>query len=186
MTVSDLIRAGGGLSEEAYGGEADLARYEVRDGQTRKTDVVKVDLSRALARDPTADQVLAPFDFLVVKEISQWSSQETVRLEGEVRFPGEYPIERGETLQSVNEHAFADPLSAPGLADITAHVDFEIFGQAAESTGATLAARTVIVIVSSSLRIVVVPLAPLSVTRRVTVCTPASAAVGFHRNCATP
>ena len=42
----------------------------------------------------------------------------------------------GETLQSVNEHAFADPLSAPGLADITAHVDFEIFGQAAESMGA--------------------------------------------------
>jgi SAM-dependent MidA family methyltransferase len=42
----------------------------------------------------------------------------------------------GETLQSVNEHAFSDPLSAPGLADITAHVDFEIFGQAAESMGA--------------------------------------------------
>ncbi len=48
-----------------------------------------------------ADLALAPFDFLVVKEISQWSAQETVRLEGEVRFPGEYPIERGETLRSV-------------------------------------------------------------------------------------
>jgi protein involved in polysaccharide export with SLBB domain len=114
MTVSDLIRAGGGLSEEAYGGEADLARYEVRDGQSRKTDVVKVDLSRALARDPTADQVLAPFDFLVVKEISQWSSQETVRLDGEVRFPGEYPIERGETLRSVIERAGGlTPLAFP-------------------------------------------------------------------------
>jgi protein involved in polysaccharide export with SLBB domain len=101
MTVSDLIRAGGGLAEEAYGGEADLARYEVRDGQSRKTDVAKIDLRRALARDPAADLVLAPFDFLVVKEISQWSTQEVVRLEGEVRFPGEYPIERGETLQSV-------------------------------------------------------------------------------------
>ena len=114
MTVSDLIRAGGGLSEEAYGGEADLARYEVRDGQSRKTDVVKVDLSRALVRDPTADKVLAPFDFLVVKEISQWSSQETVRLEGEVRFPGEYPIERGETLQSVIDRAGGlTPLAFP-------------------------------------------------------------------------
>jgi protein involved in polysaccharide export with SLBB domain len=114
MTVSDLVRAGGGLSEEAYGGEADLARYEVRDGQSRKTDVVKIDLRRALARDPTADQVLAPFDFLVVKEISQWSSQETVRLEGEVRFPGEYPIERGETLRSVIERAGGlTPLAFP-------------------------------------------------------------------------
>jgi protein involved in polysaccharide export with SLBB domain len=102
MTVSDLIRAGGGLAQDAYGGEADLARYEVRDGQTRRTEVLKVDLSRAIAGDASANLQLAPFDFLVVKEISQWSgSQETVRLGGEVKFPGEYPIERGETLRSV-------------------------------------------------------------------------------------
>jgi SAM-dependent MidA family methyltransferase len=44
----------------------------------------------------------------------------------------------GETLQSVNEHAFADPLSAPGMVDITAHVDFYIFGQAAASIGAAV------------------------------------------------
>jgi polysaccharide biosynthesis/export protein len=105
MTVSDLIRAGGGLSEEAYGGEADLARYAVRDGQSRRTDVIKVDLRGALAREPAADLTLAPFDFLVIKEISEWSSQETVRLEGEVRFPGEYAIERGETLRSVISRA---------------------------------------------------------------------------------
>lgn len=105
MTVSDLIRAGGGLAEEAYGGEADLARYEVRDGRSRKTDVLKVDLRSALAREPAADVPLAPFDFLVVKEISEWSTQETVMLEGEVRFPGEYPIERGETLRAVIQRA---------------------------------------------------------------------------------
>jgi protein involved in polysaccharide export with SLBB domain len=114
MTVSDLIRAGGGLSEEAYGGEADLARYEVRDGQSRKTDVVKIDLSRALAGELSADLVLAPFDFLVIKEISQWTEQETVRLEGQVRFPGEYPIERGETLRSVIARAGGlTPLAFP-------------------------------------------------------------------------
>ena len=114
MTVSDLIRAGGGLSEEAYGGEADLARYEVRDGQSRKTDVVKIDLSRALAGELSADLLLAPFDFLVIKEISQWTEQETVRLEGQVRFPGEYPIERGETLRSVIARAGGlTPLAFP-------------------------------------------------------------------------
>jgi polysaccharide biosynthesis/export protein len=114
MTVSDLIRAGGGLSEEAYGGEADLARYEVRDGQSRKTDVVKVDLARALAGELSADLVLAPFDFLVIKEISEWTAQETVRLEGQVRFPGEYPIERGETLRSVIARAGGlTPLAFP-------------------------------------------------------------------------
>jgi protein involved in polysaccharide export with SLBB domain len=102
MTVHDLIRAGGGLAQDAYGGEADLARYEVRDGQTRRTEVIKIDLARAITGDASANLLLAPFDFLVVKEISQWSgSQETVVLEGEVKFPGQYPIERGETLRSV-------------------------------------------------------------------------------------
>jgi len=63
--------------------------------------VIKVDLDRALAGDPVADLVLEPFDTLVVKQISEWSAQEVVRLEGEVRFPGEYPISRGETLRSL-------------------------------------------------------------------------------------
>jgi NADH dehydrogenase [ubiquinone] 1 alpha subcomplex assembly factor 7 len=44
----------------------------------------------------------------------------------------------GETLQSVGEHAFSDPLSAPGLVDITAHVDFQAFGLAAETMGAAM------------------------------------------------
>jgi len=116
MTVSDLIRAGGGLAEDAYGAEADLARYEVRDGQTRRTDVIRVDISRAIADDPAANLTLAPFDFLVVKEISQWAgSQEIVRLEGEVKFAGDYPIERGETLRSVVDRAGGlTPLAFPG------------------------------------------------------------------------
>jgi polysaccharide biosynthesis/export protein len=116
MTVSDLVRAGGGLAEDAYGAEADLAHYEVSDGQTRRTDVIRIDLLRAIAGDPAANLTLTPFDFLVVKEISQWAgSQETVRLEGEVKFPGEYPIERGETLRSVvNRAGGLTPLAFPG------------------------------------------------------------------------
>lgn len=101
MTVSDLVRAGGGLAEQALGGQAELARYEIRDGQTRRTEVLKIDLGRALAGDPTADLLLGPFDTLVVKKISEWETREVVRLEGEVRFPGEYPIARGETLRSL-------------------------------------------------------------------------------------
>jgi protein involved in polysaccharide export with SLBB domain len=101
MTVSDLVRAGGGLAEQAYSGEAELARYEIRDGRTRRTDVLKIDLARVLVGDPAADLLLGPFDTLVVKQISEWSEREVVRLEGEVRFPGEYPIARGETMRSL-------------------------------------------------------------------------------------
>jgi SAM-dependent MidA family methyltransferase len=41
----------------------------------------------------------------------------------------------GETLQAVSGHTFADPLRSPGEVDLTAHVDFQAFAQAAESIG---------------------------------------------------
>jgi protein involved in polysaccharide export with SLBB domain len=42
-----------------------------------------------------------PFDYLAVKETPDWTDQEFVTLRGEVRFPGTYPIRKGETLREV-------------------------------------------------------------------------------------
>jgi NADH dehydrogenase [ubiquinone] 1 alpha subcomplex assembly factor 7 len=42
----------------------------------------------------------------------------------------------GDTLQAVRGHAFADPLSTPGEADLTAHVDFAALARAAACAGA--------------------------------------------------
>jgi SAM-dependent MidA family methyltransferase len=42
----------------------------------------------------------------------------------------------GDTLQAVGGHEFAEPLLAPGLVDLTAHVDFQALAQAAEGMGA--------------------------------------------------
>jgi NADH dehydrogenase [ubiquinone] 1 alpha subcomplex assembly factor 7 len=42
----------------------------------------------------------------------------------------------GDTLQAVRAHAYSDPLAEPGLADLTAHVDFEAFAASARSAGA--------------------------------------------------
>ena len=42
----------------------------------------------------------------------------------------------GDTFQAIARHSFADPLKTPGLADITAHVDFEALSRAAEAVGA--------------------------------------------------
>ena len=104
MTVADLVRAGGGLSDEAYGSTAELTRYQV-DGATRRTQLIEVDLAAALRGDPAANVRLMPFDFLSIKEIPGWSRQESVSLTGEVRFPGRYSIRRGETLRSVISRA---------------------------------------------------------------------------------
>ncbi len=43
---------------------------------------------------------------------------------------------RGDTLQALRGHAFADPLDAPGQADLTAHVDFEPLARAATEASA--------------------------------------------------
>jgi SAM-dependent MidA family methyltransferase len=44
---------------------------------------------------------------------------------------------RGDTLQAVRAHAFADPLAEPGEADLTAHVDFEALALAARPAAAS-------------------------------------------------
>jgi protein involved in polysaccharide export with SLBB domain len=105
MTISDLLRAGGGLDQSAYSGAAELIRYEVVGGEKRQTELIDLELERVLAGDPAADVALRPFDFLVVKEMPLWREQESIEVLGEVRFPGKYPIKRGETLKSIIERA---------------------------------------------------------------------------------
>ena len=105
MTVSDLVRAGAGLDEAAYSADAELTRYEIVNGQYRQAATLQVNLAAALAGDVTADLVLQPFDYLVIKELPQWTEQGTITVGGEVRFPGTYPIRRGETLSSVLKRA---------------------------------------------------------------------------------
>jgi NADH dehydrogenase [ubiquinone] 1 alpha subcomplex assembly factor 7 len=41
----------------------------------------------------------------------------------------------GETLQAIQNHAFVDPLAAPGEADLTTHVDFAMLRRTAEAGG---------------------------------------------------
>ncbi len=105
MTIADLVRAGGGLDDAAYGGKAELTRYVIVDGQSRHTELIPIDLTAAVRGDAAANLKLQPFDVLSVKEVSLWQAHESVSLKGEVRFPGNYAIRRGETLKSVIERA---------------------------------------------------------------------------------
>ena len=115
MRISDLIRAGGSLQDAAYGSSAELIRYKVIAGEKRRTELIDVDLAQVLHGDPKANLLLEPFDLLSIKELPEWTGQETVMVGGEVRFPGRYAIKRGETLKSVvaragglTEFAFVD------------------------------------------------------------------------------
>jgi protein involved in polysaccharide export with SLBB domain len=104
MRVSDLLRAGGQLDDAAFGGKAELIRFRSTGGE-RASELLEIDLAAVRRGDPTADVTLQAFDALTIKELPEWGKQETIILRGEVRFPGIYPIRRGETLRSVLERA---------------------------------------------------------------------------------
>lgn len=99
MRLIDLLRAGGGADDGAFAGAAELSRTGV--GQQREVSLMPVDIGKLVAGDGAENIELQPFDSLLVREIPSWNQNETVRLLGEVRFPGEYQIRRGETLDSV-------------------------------------------------------------------------------------
>jgi protein involved in polysaccharide export with SLBB domain len=105
MQVSDLLRAGGSLAPSAYLGQAELARYEVTGAGARQADVVAIDLAGVRRGDPSANLALKPYDHLLVKTTTDWQKQNQVTLEGEVRFPGVYPIRKGESLHELLERA---------------------------------------------------------------------------------
>ncbi len=105
MRISDLIRAGGALAQDAYVLSAEIARAEIVNEERRETTVLDIDLAAIIAGDPIADLVLQPYDTLRIDTIEDWYDFRSVSIDGEVRFPGNYRIRKGETLSSLLDRA---------------------------------------------------------------------------------
>ena len=105
MRLDDLLRAAGGLQDDAYTVTAELTHYETVGGDRRTTDIRQIDLATALHGDAGANETLHPYDLVTIKEMPEWGRIEEVEVLGEVRFPGKYRIRRGESLASVLERA---------------------------------------------------------------------------------
>jgi len=103
MRVSDLIFAGGNLTETSYRHDAELTRYEVIRGERRELHHVVIDLKTVLAGAADANLKLEPYDRLLIRRIKNWRRDEVVQVAGEVAFPGSYPIEEGERLSNLIE-----------------------------------------------------------------------------------
>lgn len=104
MRVSDLIRAGGSLEDSAFAGQAEINRSEIQGGE-RVTKLITVNLEEIRHGGPTADLELKPYDVVVIKKTPLWESPGSIVINGEVRYPGRYPIQRGETLSSALQRA---------------------------------------------------------------------------------
>ncbi len=72
MRVSDLVYMAGGLKDDAYQGQSELARTQVVNGINTSHSYMDVDLRAALAGSDAQNPVLAPNDQLFVRKASDW------------------------------------------------------------------------------------------------------------------
>jgi NADH dehydrogenase [ubiquinone] 1 alpha subcomplex assembly factor 7 len=102
----------------------------------------------------TSDEPLPRFDLLLpplvraapVGAIFEWRPDtEMMKIASRIRDQGGAALvvdyghvrsDAGDTLQAISRQSYSDPLKNPGEADITAHVDFQALGRAAEDVGA--------------------------------------------------
>ncbi len=103
--VMDLVALAGGLKESAYLLNAELSRTYYDNVQGMRIEHWNVDLSKAMDGDQDQNLNLVSKDRLNVLTKPAWAANETIEIRGEVRFPGTYIIQRGETLADVVERA---------------------------------------------------------------------------------
>lgn len=101
MRLTDLLAAAGDVNERAYPYAVEITRFApAPHGEGRQMEHLLVDLSRARKGEATDNVALAPDDRINVRTMPDWQG-ETVEVTGQVRFPGTYVIEAGETVGSV-------------------------------------------------------------------------------------
>ncbi len=104
MRIRDLLSLAGGTKYYAYLVSAELTRIvPTREGP--KIERMEIDLEKAIAGHPESNILLKPDDYLSVQSVPEWELYRTVRIEGEVRFPGMYTSKKGEKLSSLIERA---------------------------------------------------------------------------------
>jgi protein involved in polysaccharide export with SLBB domain len=104
MRIKDLVDVSGGLQKNAYFENAEVTRRAISQ-EGMKTQKIEIDLAKAMAEDPRHNILLRDYDHLIVRSIPQLNIGMTVSLDGQVKFPGTYPISTGERLSSVIERA---------------------------------------------------------------------------------
>lgn len=112
MSLDALLRLAGGTKESTYKQQMELTRV------LRDSGRLQVLHSKITPDNEALMQIeLQPRDRISVFQHPDWRNDLTVELAGEVRFPGRYAIQRGDTLTDVIERAgglteFAFPAGA--------------------------------------------------------------------------
>lgn len=101
--VDKAIVSAGGLKESAYIDSAEITRFTSTN--TGMLDHINVNLDEAVANPKNEKFLVQSKDSINIYPIPNWQKELKVSLYGEVKFPGEYDIRKGESLQEVIERA---------------------------------------------------------------------------------
>lgn len=97
MRASDLIRKADGLKEDAYTSRAQIIRLQ--DDLTRS--VLSFDVRKALAGDSLNNPQLVREDELFIASINDLRDSFKVKIQGEIRLPGDYEYVSGLTVKDL-------------------------------------------------------------------------------------
>ena len=106
MHVGDLVRVAGGLNPSADDQSALLTHLAVNDPGAPEASSLNINLSAALAGQPSDNPPLHNGDVLTIRQNPGWNDLgASVTVRGEVLHPGTYGIHPGESLGAVLEKA---------------------------------------------------------------------------------
>jgi protein involved in polysaccharide export with SLBB domain len=97
MRISDLIAKADGLKEDAYSKRARIIRLQ----SDLTTEIVNVDLAKALEGDLEADIALKKEDVVTVYSILDFVEEYKITIDGEIKKPGEYVYYENLTLNDL-------------------------------------------------------------------------------------
>ncbi len=96
MTVSDLLLRAGGLRYSASGSFLEIARRQGNEnGKIAEVYSISVNKDLSLAADD-GKFIIKPFDHVFVRALPGIQESKTVTVKGEVKYPGDYVIDRKE------------------------------------------------------------------------------------------
>ncbi len=108
MTLGNLIQMSGGLAEAANIEYVDIARRIRRNTNERDSTISELVRVSFDSREEAvqSDFVLQPFDMISVHTSTGYQVQRMVRIEGEVKYPGEYALlKKDETISDLIKRA---------------------------------------------------------------------------------
>lgn len=103
-SITSLLKAAGGLTESSYMMKSEVTRTTVSDEGIANIEHITFSPQNVL-NDETLDVSLTSKDRINLFAIPSWQEEFKVMIKGEVEFPGEYTIRRGETLSDLLNRA---------------------------------------------------------------------------------